>query len=186
MQDIRDKHLRDLLRPASCMPHVLKLRSNLIQEHFLLLMRFGAVERIFIGWGVEENIHQWQTQTRYLEPFSIMRPEYTRPETYLRMLSQRGVGHLQYNSKHILVNKVIRSRKFEIVAETHQIKKEGIATAAREEGVITGFHHLHLLSKRNWSIGNDDLTAIIIACRLLASCPTYRRRLSPIVVGRKR
>src|SRR5947209_19951827 len=151
MQDIWDKHLRDLPRPARCMPHVLKLRSNLIQEHFFLLMRFGAVEHVFIDWSVEENIHQWQAQTRYLEPFSIMRPEHTRPEIYLRMLSQRGVRHLQYNSKHILVSKVIRSRKFEIVAETHQIKKEGIATAARGEGVITGFHHLRLLPKRNCS-----------------------------------
>src|SRR5439155_17594154 len=91
----------------------------------------------------------------------------------------------EHNSKHVLVKKVINPRKFEIVAEAHQVKKEGIAAAASKEGVITGIRDLRLLPKRNGSIGNDDLAAIIIACCLLARCLAYCRRLVPILVGRK-
>src|SRR5947209_20519343 len=119
------------------MSHALKLRNHLLQKYRLLLIRFGTVEQVFICRSIEQDTQQWQGQTRYLEPFSIMGPQDTRPETHLRILSQRGVRHLEHNPKHILVQKVIRARKCEIIAKAHQVKKEGIAATTGEEGIIT-------------------------------------------------
>src|SRR5215210_6296735 len=97
------------------------------------------------------------SSTVHLDPApAICRDQRSLPKSHLGG-SQLAIGDLQHYAAHVLVGEEVFARELEVVEGTAHVVKEGVATPACEEAIVSSLRHLRFGAHRDRCVLDDCL-----------------------------